>query len=289
MPQEAIEEFESPILGEDEAEEPAQPEDEGKSQEPEVSIETIATEMGWKPKSDFQGHEDDYVDAATYIRRSKDIQETMRQHLKENKKKLTSLEKGIEDLRQHNDRVYKVQLEQQRKQIDQLKKERREAIEDGDVARVEALDEQMTKLSETPKNEEPQIDPEQYSVFSEWLKSNSWYNLDGITEGNPDLTEYADNLSKMPDYQAMLYHQRLKKVAAKVKEMFPEHFKENSKPAPKAAPNPVEAPHLKSAQKKFTARDLSDDQKSIMRNFVRNGIMSEQEYIDDLVKIGELG
>lgn len=250
------------------------------------SLETIAIEMGWKPKSEFQGNDEDYVDAATYIRRSKDIQDTMRQHLKENKRKLTALEKGIEDLRQHNERVYKVQLEKQKEEIERLRQERRTAIEEGDVDKVEALEQKMSKLSEKPE-EKPQVDPEQYSMFTEWIKGNQWYNLDGVTEGDADMTAYADNLADLPEYQALPYKQRLNKVTAKVKEMFPEHFKGNGKP--KAAVNPVEAPRMKAAQKKFSARDLNDDQKSIMRNFVRSGIMSEQEYIDDLVKIGELG
>jgi len=286
MPEGYKEEFDVPVIGsEDETpvEEPESAEPEEKTEQD--TIESLATEMGWKPKTDFQGNEDDYVDAATYIRRSKDIQDTLRQHLKDNRKKMTSLEKGIEDLRIHNERVYKAEIARQKEQLEALRSQRKEAIEEGDVAAVEQIEQKMNQLNVEDKPQEQKVDPEEYQAFSSWLKTNTWYNLEGVTEGNKDLTQYADKLAELPEYQILPYPQRLKKIAVKVTEMFPEEFQpKNKKPANTA----VESPSLRAAKKKHSARDLNDDQRDIMRNFVRNGIMSEQEYIDDLVKLGEL-
>ena len=279
---------ESPILedlSEESVDEPAEEE----AVEDAATIESLASELGWKPKDDFQGHEDDYVDAATYIRRSKDIQDGLRQHLKDNKKKLSSLERGLDDLRVHNERVFKAELRKQKEEIKALKAQRREAIEEGDVERVEEIEEKMENLAREESSDEPEyeLDPEQYEVFSSWLKDNAWYHLENVTEGNKALSEYADKLADSPEYQAMPYNLRLRKVTSKVMEMFPEEFPGNGKQK-KPASNAVEAPSLKGGKRKYSARDLSPDQKAIMRNFVRNGIMKEQEYIDDLAKMGEI-
>jgi len=289
MPEGYTEEFDVPVIGEEETEDVPEETQEEPEEEPkdQTTIESLASEMGWKPKDDFQGHEDDYVDAATYIRRSKDIQDSLRQHLKDNKKKMSALEKGLEDLRTHNERVFKVQIERQKEEIESLKAKRREAIEEGDIEAVDEIEKKITRLNTEDEKTEPEqkVDPEEYQAFTSWLKENDWYKLEGVTDGNPDLTEYADKLAALPDYQIMSYPQRLKKISAKVQEMFPEEFQSKAK---KPANTAVEAPSMKTSKKKYSARDLNDDQKQIMRNFVRNGIMSEQEYINDLVKIGEL-
>jgi len=284
-----IEKTEEDLPDEEEYEGDGEPEeDDGVQEESQETIESLAESIGWVPKRKFKGNTDNYISASDFIKKTKAVSDTLNHTLKENKQKLTSLEKGIEALKQHNDRVYRVQLDKQKEEIDRLRKERREAIEEGDVDRVEAIEEKMTTLaeSEDEQQDDPKIDPEQLDAFGAWLKENEWYKVDGITDGNKDLTEYADKLAGTPEYQAMPYSLRIKKVGAKVKEVFPEHFNE----APKRKNvSPVEGPGMKSSGRKFTVRDLSDDQKNIMKNFVRNGIMTEQEYIADLAKIGEIG
>jgi len=267
------------------------PEKEPEKTPEEVSVESLAREMGWKPSDDFQGHKDDYVDAATFIRRSKDIQDTMRQHLKENKKKLTSFEKALDDFKSHSERVFKAQLASQREQIKQLQKDRRAAIEEGDIERVDDIENQLTDIVrnvEPERTTEPEPDSEEVEVFEEWLGENQWFGVPKVRKGDPDMTEYALRLADEPKFKALPYARRLKKVTEAVKDMFPEHFKPRDKTTPPPV-SPVEAPKPASRKKKFTARDLNEQQKSVMRNMVKSGVMSEQEYIDDLVKIGELG
>jgi len=255
-------------------------------------IEDLATEMGWKPKENYQGDDADYVDAATYIRRSKDINDSMRQHLKENKRKMTSMEKGLEDLKAHNERVFKTQLTKQKREIEGLRKQRAEAIEEGDVSKVDKLEEEMSDLfnstlatAKPQPDKDDQPDPEQYKTFVGWHQQNSWYGVKGVAKGNTELTDYANHLADLPEYGGMSYENKLAKVTSRVREMFPEQFKASR---PKTAINPVEGPRMPRPKVKHTARDLTDDQRAIMRNFAKRGLMTEQEYINDLVKIGEL-
>ena len=286
MPEEELAPQEEP---ETEAEET--PEETEETPEEDTTIDDLATEMGWKPQDDFQGHEDDYVDSATYIRRSKDIQDSMRQHLKENKRTMASMQKGFEDLKAHNERVYKADLKKKEKEIVTLQEQRKEAIEEGDIDQVDKLEGEMSELlNETlppPKRHEaPEIDPEQYTTFAKWQEQNQWYGVKGVTKGNDELTNYANYLSELPEYSGLSYERKLMKVTEKVREMHPDHFKGKAR-GPNV--NPVEAPRPSGKKAKHTARDLNDDQRNIMRNFVKRGLMTEKEYINDLAKIGELG
>ena len=280
---------EEELAPQEEQEEVAEETPEEESEEQEASVADLATEMGWKPQDDFQGHEDDYVDASTYIRRSKDIQDSMRQHLKENKRTMTSMQRGFEDLKSHNEMVYKADLKKKEKEIEVLQKQRVEAIEEGDVNQVDKLEVEMSELMDVTaprRSEAPQPDPEQFTAFSKWQEDNPWYGVKGVTEGNSELTNYANYLSELPEYNGLSYERKLMKVTEKVREMHPEHFKGKSN-GPKVSA--VEAPRPSGNKVRYTARDLNDDQRNVMRNFVKRGLMTEKEYINDLTKIGEIG
>jgi len=255
---------------------------------PEVTVKAIAKEMGWKGPDDYQGHEDDYVDAPEYIRRSKDIQDSMRQHLKDNKRKMSDMDRGIQDLKSHNEHVFKVQLSKQKQQIDELRKQRREAIEEGDVEKVDSLEGKMSTIyssaeppPDTPPS--PKTDPEEIANFEGWNKTNPWYRgKDG--KGNKGMTEYADRMADLPEYALLPYDRKLKTVTGLVRKAYPEQFRSKT-----PGVNSVEAPQGSGGKRQFTSRDLSSEQKNIMDNFVKRGIMTEKKYINDLAEIGEIG
>ena len=50
-----------------------------KKDDSDITIETLATQIGWRP--DYKG--EDQVDAATFILKSREIQETMKEHNKD--------------------------------------------------------------------------------------------------------------------------------------------------------------------------------------------------------------
>ena len=249
-----------------------------------TTIEDLAEEMGWNP--DFQG--EDYVSAAEYIRRGGEIQKTMRDHMRSQKSQIQELKQTIDDAKSHYESVYKVQIKSMKKELSRLKELKKEAIEDGNSDRVDELDEQIDELKnipdEIPKSAQ-KADPAIAEAFQEWQTKNSWYGND------TELSNYADAQSNLDKYKGLPYPTLLKKVTDDVKAMFPEKFpKTPGTPSPKkktveSPTNPGNRSHVK----KYTRSDLTEEQQRIMRSFVAKGVMSEQEYIDDLVKIGQLG
>jgi hypothetical protein len=120
--------------------------------------------------------------------------------------------------------------------------------------------------------------------FDGWKAKNDWYSVQG-QGGDTDMTAYADKLANLPEYDALPYDRKLTAVTEMVKKAFPEKFQ--TQVAPTA--NPVEAPSGTGSKRQFTSSDLSQEQRGIMNNFVKRGIMTEKQYIKDLVSIGEIG
>jgi len=247
------------------------------------SVEELATQLGWR--ADHVG--EDAVDAKTYILRSKDIQQSMSQHNKDLKSQLGALNGSVEALKIHNEKVYKAEVKKLEGEVAALKKERKEAIELADVEKVEELDQQIEdrqKDINTPKAADKQSDTAN-PAYDSWIKDNDWYLNDS------DMAQFADNVAQQ--YQGAPLERIYSLVRQKVQEVFPEKFA-TSKPVDKIAADkpalvgpksPVESSSSKGSEGSFTKADLSDDQRQIMNQFVRGGIMTEAQYVNDIAKM----
>ena len=220
-------------------------------------IESLATEIGWRP--------DGELDAKGYILKSRDIQDTMREHIKTQKKQLGELGSSVAELKTHNELVYKAELKRKDAEIKALKKERTEAIQDGDEERVDELDGQIDGLKEEMVKPKPVIN----SAYDDWVEKNKWYTEDA------EMKEAADKIADENEGAPFKTIARL--VGLEIKEKFPNKFKSKTIPA-----SPVEGAGKRIATGKFTRADLTDSQKTIMNQFVRQGIMTEKQYISDI-------
>lgn len=241
------------------------------------NIEELAGEIGWRPNG--------ALNAKEYILKSRDIQDTMRAHIQDQKKQLSDLGGSVAELKTHNERVYKAEVSRLTAELGDLKKEKRVAIEDGDADKVDELDEQIDGVKEAiaaPKTDKSAgtEDP----ALTAWLQENPWYDSD------PEMAKYANAIADQNP--GAPYERLLSLAASKVKEMFPDKFEAGgdasapgtltSKGTPPASP--VEGAGRRVAAATFTKADLSSDQLNIMSQFVRQGIMTEQAYIADIAK-----
>lgn len=249
------------------------------------SVEELATKLGWR--KDHAGAES--VDASTYILRSKDIQKTMRDHNKDLKGQVSSLSGSIDALKDHNERVYNADVKRMQNEITTLKAQKREAVELADVDKVELLDKQIEEVQKDisePKKAESSNNP----VYDEWVADNQWYLTDD------DMAKYADTVAEQ--YQGAPADRLYNLVRAKVAEVFPEKFEsvktdnstriDNVKTddvKPIGPPAPVESGQTKGNSSSFSKADLSQDQLTIMNQFVGTGVMTEEQYINDIAKL----
>jgi hypothetical protein len=255
------------------------------------TVESLARELGWIPKEEFKWKPDDYVDAATYILKSKDVISSKNTHIGTLKTQIKEISNVVNELKVHNDRVYKADVKRLEGELETLRKERKVAISDGDVDKVEEIEKKIGELhadasgtldtankKDTAKTPDGSDNPK----WILWQKDNSWYGTDD------DMTKFADKFAEK--YDGAPFERVLELVREEAERVFPDKFPEKDKSeSRKTAINPVEPGTRKATSKtRFTKADLSASQKAIMGKFVRQGVMSEEEYIKDLAKMGEL-
>lgn len=257
------------------------------------AIIELATQLGWKPNHEGEN----FVDAKTYILRSREIQDSMRDHNKDLKQQLQTIQGSVEALKEHNERVYKAEVSRLQGEVDRLRKERKAAIEMADVDKVDELDKEIGTIEKSLSEPKPKSAPVTNPIYDEWVQDNQWY----LT--NNEMAAYADTVAQQ--YAGAPLERLYPLVRQKVAEVFPEAFEKKpavnpanpgtlanpgeKAPAASTKPvgpaSPVESGHKQAGTKSFTKADLSAEQLSIMNQFVKSGIMTEDQYISDLAKL----
>lgn len=257
-------------IGDDEIE----TKDESKKEPEVLSVEDLAMKIGWNPNHESDDRE--FLSAADYILKSKEIQATASKTLKKQSREMMELKNAFKALEEHNKAVYKAQTTQLKNEIAELRARRKEADEEGNHILVNQLDGQIKEMSDIP-TELPETGQQLHPAFQPWLDDNDWY------ENDDELRAYADMVGEQPEYRAIAqkdYPQFLKKVEGAVKKVFSEKFK----PAPKPTRAPVEPATQRSLKSgnKLSYNNLTRDQQDICDQFVKLGVMTREKYLEDL-------
>ena len=235
-------------------------------------FEGIAKEKGWRPKEEFEGEVDSWVGAEEFVKR-----QPLFDKIKVQSKKLKELEKTVEALAKH----YQTNVTQAKERaILDLKAEKREAIELGEVTKVEEIDQKIAHVQQMsePVVKPPALAPELEQFLDD---QKDWFNK------NEDMTSFAvayneTFLKKHPGDLGKSLEETLKAV----RKAYPDHF-ENTR---RRAPAPVEGstPVSKEAGKYSTAR-LNPEQKLVYNQLVKvHKQLSHDEYFKSLDDAGFL-
>lgn len=237
-------------------------------------LEQEALSMGWKPLEEFDGEEDDFIDAKEFVRRK-----PLFDRLEQQGKQLKNLTKTLDQFKGHYSKMKEVEFQ---RALAQLKEARKQAITDGDGDRYEAIDDRMKEVEKEAervlndfKDQEAEApDPKE---FQAWTGKNTWYQKDEA------MTVYADSVGRKFAEQVQLGQmtplQVLHKVEQAVRAEFPHKFKN---------PNKENAPNVGEGKQsvKSTVKDmeLTEQERKIMDNLVRSKVMTKEEYLSDLRK-----
>lgn len=231
--------------------------------------EDAARAKGWRPKEEFTG-DGDWVDAEEFLRR-KPFFDKMSQQRHEIKR----LQRTVESMANHYHKSVAVAVD---KAIKSLRAERREAIELGDVDRVDALDAEIAQQQQAVVQPVNTVAPE----IVDWVAENTWFNTD------QDMRAFAvafnENYLKAnpQDIGASLT-----KTLEAVKRAFPDKFEHTQrKPSPPASP--VESGGATHKPAKYDTNRLTTEQKAAYNAYVKqHKIMSHDEYFQGLEAIGD--
>jgi hypothetical protein len=231
--------------------------------------EQQAIEMGWKPKSEWSGEEDDFVSAKEFVRRK-----SFYDRISSQSKELKELRVTLDALKEHNK---KIETYTRKQVMEELKQAKRDALESGDVEKVLEVDEaiiqyKLVEKDEAEKEKQVKEQPGEHPDFTAWKTRNKWYSTD------PDLQDFANTIgvgykNRNPDAGP---EQVLSYVEKKVKEAYKDKF-ENPKRKQESAVETSSAGSVsKDTKGKYTP---SDEEKAIAKKFVRQGVYkTENEY-----------
>lgn len=237
-----------------------------------TAVEQKALEMGWRPKSEFEGDEDDFIDAQEFVRRK-----PLFEKIDHVGKELRETRKALKALQEHHQKVKEAEYQNALKQ---LRADKKQALEEGDADRLIEIDEQIAEAKAADVAVRTQIQQEAskpHPNFVAWVQKNQWYQSDVELRSVADQigTAYAaKNPETNPD-------DVLKYVEQRIKKLYPENFRNPNKERPSAVEGRTQT---QAHEKKDGISDypLTDEERKVMNTFVRQGIMTKEEYIRDL-------
>jgi len=109
------------------------------SNEPQYTeAEQKAIEMGWRPKDEFEGDDAEFIDAVEFVRRK-----PLFDKIEHVSKELRETRKAMKALQEHHEKVRDAEYKHA---VDQLKIEKKAALESGDADRLIEIDSQMAEV-----------------------------------------------------------------------------------------------------------------------------------------------
>lgn len=245
--------------------------------EPQVSsLEQRAMEMGWRPKEEFNGNEEDFIDAKEFVRR-----QPLFDKISHQSQQLRKVHESLNEFKQHYAKVEQAAFD---RAIKELKAEQKVAIKDGDLERyhelqedIEAQREQAEQALEVAQKHEPSPAGEAHPEFQSWQARNPWYNQQGYMKAFAD--EHGLKLAR----QGMSPGEVLKAVEKAVREEFPNKFRNSNKDNAPQLENSGNG--SKSSGRSSKDYQLSDVERKVMNDLVSRGALTKEQYIADLRKI----
>jgi predicted RNase H-like nuclease (RuvC/YqgF family) len=140
----------------------------------EDSIESLAEEMGWTRQEEWQGSDEEWVDAKTFIMNADHIQKQQSKDMKRMKNEMSSLTSRIEEMSINQSRSMKTAIDAAK---ERWEKERAEAIEESDPAKFQKADSKIKELDSQNTQTETQVDDLAKRIHEE-AQTREWFKDD---------------------------------------------------------------------------------------------------------------
>jgi len=239
-----------------------------KEEHQETEIEAKAREMGWNP--DKEGVEDGkWIGAEEYVARAPLFEKNRKLS-----RKVKELESSVNALKTHYTKIESIAYE---KALESLKEKKIKAMDEFDHKTVARIDEEIQDM----KAPRPQPQNIQDPNFLVWVEKNPWY------EADDELKSFADKAGlafakATPDADP---EEVYKYAERRVREKFPDKFRNPNREKPSSVEGSTKT-QTKSSRPTWSS--LPEHFQQAGNKFVRSGIMTKEQYIDDLIKLGEV-
>lgn len=247
-------------------------------------VEAEAREFGWVPKEEFKGNPDEWRDADTFLSRGREINGFLRKDLEKISNKYERTKAELDEVRQTMEEFRKYHNETEarayKRAIEELKREKIEAVNEGNGERVVAIEEQIETLKQA--QDKPAVKaPEAQSTapntaYISWAKANLWYETDAELRAYADLV--ADEVqAEIPGIKGKEF---LDEVTKRVKEDKPEKFSNPARSnAAVSSSADGRAPAGKPNRKSYD--NLPPEAKAACDRFVKQKLMTREQYVSE--------
>lgn len=204
----------------------------GTSESTGENFEQEASAEGWKPKEQWGGNPDEWVDAETFVKRGREINPILRRNNERLQREISAVRRelqeagaSIKNLQEYNAKLEEKAYERAMKT---LRAEKKAALAAGDHEQAAELEEELDELREKKpavQAQAPQATPKVDPILTAWMEENSsWFN-----DQNPEMVDYANAVGirlRRNDPQAVRYQGQafLDTIKEEVKKMFPDKF-----------------------------------------------------------------
>lgn len=270
------------------ADEPKVDEVKVEPQEP-SPIEVKAQSMGWRGKEHWTGSDEEFIDAAEFVRR-KPLFDKIESQKNFYDRKIRDVETTLNQLAQHHTKVKEVEYQ---RALTDMRHAKREAIKEGDAVGALAITDQMEELyvERQAQVQQANIEAQQLAAqkapgysqeFLSWVKTNEWYAKD------PEMNGFADGLAAAYIKHAQASGKTINEsdvfdhVNTQIRKQYPDKFENPNRDRPgtvssgdrggKGSPKPL--------------KTLPPEYEAVARNFEKNDVMSRAEYIKQLTEMG---
>lgn len=258
-----------------------------------IDVEREARRQGWVPREQFNGSENDWIDAVSFVQRGREINPILRANNERLKNQIDSLSNQNLVLVRELTELKKGQATIQQRDYDttlkMLKTARLEAMDGGDNEKFLALDEQIDQLRGQRDQLVPQVNdsPQQSSApdpeFQAWHRENSWYGNDEWR--TVTINKVAEEIRK--SYPQLVGRKFLDEVVLEAQSRYPKDFGVSERMRTSSAmvhsmvdDNSGRRGMSYGGDRRHTVADLPADAKVAMQKFVRDGLMTEKRYVE---------
>ena len=239
-----------------------------------TEVEQRAMEMGWRPREEFDGDEDSFIDAKEFVRRK-----PLFDKIETQSKEIKNVRKAIDALQQHYTAREAAAVENA---LSKLRTARQQAISDSDGESFDAIDTEIKRvekeagrLKQLENEGVVQQQEELHPEFQAWTNKNRWYTETSY------MRQWADDEGVKLAKQGMSPSEVLSTLEKRVKQEFPQKF---------TNPNKSSAPDVENGKGGKTpikpeSFEMTEQERNIMNTLVKGGHMTKEKYIEGLKAI----
>lgn len=250
----------------------------------EQHFEDRARRMGWRPKDEYGGNKDRWVDAKTFVERGETELPILRERFRKLDDRLANTETRLKDTSDKLEQSTRVLVEIRemsrtaeerafKRAMSELATKEREAVREASEERYNqvqdekrALEDSRPKAEVVPPRQDPPAPPSNPTI-DQWLADNQWFMQDRVLNA----VAIEEDVAIKRDHPGWTVSEQLSEVRRRVMERFPEKFGNPRGPSGssrRTAPPPVAVSTASPPRPKGkTVRDLPPEAREALKRF----------------------